>query len=60
MFSHDELKARDIMLRELQQQFKQSAHRRQIGVRFRFLDGSIRFLIDLLRREINLGWLVDK
>jgi len=60
VFGHDELEARDVVLCELQQQFEQSAHRRQIRVRFRFLNCAIRLLVDLLRREIDLGWLITQ
>lgn len=60
MLSDDKLEAWNIVLSELKQQLEQSAHCIKIGVGFRFLHRTISIFVDLLGREVDLGWLVDQ
>ncbi len=60
MLSDDQLETWDIFPRELQQQLEQPTHRIEVGVGFRLLHRSIGVPVDLLRGEVNLGWLVDQ
>ena len=60
MLSNDQLEAWNIVLGKLHQQLEQPTHRIKIGVGFRLLHRTISISVDLFRREIDLGWLVDQ
>src|SRR6185437_4314580 len=60
MLGNNQLKSRNVLLSELQQQFEQPAHRLEVGIGLGLLHRAIGVAVDLLGWEVDLGWLVNQ